>query len=104
MIYVGYSSCAGLLQMEKKRAKTAAVFNIFAATTVPFLLYIIPRQLPSLHPGADGNPAFSDMTAPELRIIFTPLSSDLLVWASGFMTLHTGPDRIENKLVLKKLQ
>jgi heme exporter protein C len=56
----------------EKRAKIAAVYNVFAATTIPFLLYIIPRQLPSLHPGAEGNPAFSEITAPELRYIFYP--------------------------------
>jgi len=104
MIYVGYFVLRGAFTDEKKRAKTAAVFNIFAATTVPFLLYIIPRQLPSLHPGADGNPAFSDMTAPELRIIFYPAVIGFI--GLGFwlydITYRTG--RIENKLVLKKLQ
>jgi heme exporter protein C len=50
----------------------AAVYHVFAVTTVPFLLYVIPRQLSSLHPGADGNPAFSEVTAPELRLIFYP--------------------------------
>lgn len=57
----------------EKRAKMAAVYNIFSVSTVPFLFYIIPRQLPSLHPGADGNPAFSEITAPELRLIFYPM-------------------------------
>jgi heme exporter protein C len=28
--------------------------------------------LPSLHPGAEGNPAFSEITAPELRYVFYP--------------------------------
>jgi len=50
----------------------AAVYNIFAVSTVPFLFYIIPRQLQSLHPGAEGNPAFSEITAPVLRLIFYP--------------------------------
>lgn len=72
MIYVGYFVLRTAFDNPDKRAKIAAVFNVFAATTVPFLLYIIPRQLPSLHPGADGNPAFSEITAPELRYIFYP--------------------------------
>lgn len=72
MIYVGYFVLRTAFDNPEKRAKIAAVFNVFAATTIPFLLYIIPRQLPSLHPGADGNPAFSDITAPELRYIFYP--------------------------------
>jgi heme exporter protein C len=72
MIYVGYFVLRTAFDNPEKRAKIAAVFNVFAATTIPFLLYIIPRQLPSLHPGADGNPAFSEITAPELRYIFYP--------------------------------
>lgn len=72
LIYVAYLVLRTAFDNPVKRAKAAAVYNIFAATTVPFLLYIIPRQLNSLHPGAEGNPAFSEITAPELRIIFYP--------------------------------
>lgn len=72
MIYVAYFILRSSYDDPEKRAKIAAVYNIFAATTVPFLIYVIPRQLPSLHPGADGNPAFSDITAPELRLVFYP--------------------------------
>lgn len=72
MIYVAYFILRSAYDDPEKRAKIAAVYNIFAATTVPFLLYVVPRQLPSLHPGADGNPAFSELTAPELRIVFYP--------------------------------
>ncbi|MDX1671947.1 MAG: cytochrome c biogenesis protein CcsA [Balneolaceae bacterium] len=72
LIYVAYFVLRTAFDQQEKRARIAAVYNIFAATTIPFLLYIIPRQLPSLHPGAEGNPAFSDITAPELRYIFYP--------------------------------
>lgn len=72
LIFVAYFILRSAFNDPEKRAKISAVYNIFGITTIPFLLYIIPRQLPSLHPGAEGNPAFSDMTAPELRIIFYP--------------------------------
>ena len=72
MIYVAYFVLRTAFDNPEKRARLSAVYNIFAATTIPFLLYIVPRQLPSLHPGAEGNPAFSDITAPELRYIFYP--------------------------------
>lgn len=71
-IYIGYLLLRSAIDDPEKRGRLSAVFNIFAATTVPFLLYILPRQLPSLHPGADGNPAFSDITAPVLRYVFYP--------------------------------
>jgi heme exporter protein C len=72
MIYVAYFVLRTAFDNPEKRAKLSAVYNVFAATTIPFLLYIVPRQLPSLHPGAEGNPAFSEITAPELRYIFYP--------------------------------
>lgn len=72
LIFVAYFVLRSAFNDPVKRAKISAVYNIFGITTVPFLLYIIPRQLPSLHPGAEGNPAFSEITAPELRYIFYP--------------------------------
>jgi heme exporter protein C len=72
LIFVAYFLLRSAVDDPIKRGKLAAVYHVFAVTTVPFLLYVIPRQLPSLHPGADGNPAFSEMTAPELRLIFYP--------------------------------
>jgi len=71
-IYVAYFILRSAFDDPEKRAKLSAVYNIFAACTMPFLLYIIPRQLPSLHPGASGNPAFSQITSPSLRLIFYP--------------------------------
>ncbi|MEX2478898.1 MAG: cytochrome c biogenesis protein CcsA [Gracilimonas sp.] len=72
MIYVAYFVLRSAFDDRQKRAKLSAVYNIFAVTTVPFLLYVVPRQLTSLHPGADGNPAFSEITADELRFILYP--------------------------------
>lgn len=72
MIYVAYFVLRSAFDDHQKRAKLSAVYNIFAVTTIPFLLYVVPRQLTSLHPGADGNPAFSEITADELRYILYP--------------------------------
>ena len=72
MIYVAYFVLRSAFDDQEKRAKLSAVYNIFAVTTIPFLLYVVPRQLTSLHPGADGNPAFSEITAAELRYILYP--------------------------------
>lgn len=72
LVFVAYFILRSAFNDPEKKAKISAVYNIFGVTTIPFLLYIIPRQLPSLHPGAEGNPAFSEITAPELRYIFYP--------------------------------
>ena len=70
LIYCAYLALRGALDDLKKRARITAVYNIFAFITVPFLLYVLPRQLESLHPGSEGNPAFSDITDPVMRVVF----------------------------------
>ena len=72
LIYCAYFALRSALDDPRKRARIAAVYNLFAFATVPFLLYVLPRQLDSLHPGAEGNPAFSDITDPIMRVVFYP--------------------------------
>src|SRR5690606_1903613 len=81
LIYGAYFVLRSSIEEPKKRARIAAVYNLFAVVTVPFLLYILPRQTQRLHPGSGGNPAFSQTDlAPERRIIFYPA-------APGFLAL-----------------
>ncbi len=72
LIYSAYFALRGALDDPAKRARISAVYNIFAFVTMPFLLYVLPRQLESLHPGAEGNPAFSEITDPIMRVVFYP--------------------------------
>lgn len=71
MIYAAYFVLRSAIDEPEKQGRIAAVYNLFAVVTVPFLLYVLPRQAESLHPGAEGNPAFQDI-APEMRFIFYP--------------------------------
>ncbi|MEO1021136.1 MAG: cytochrome c biogenesis protein CcsA [Bacteroidota bacterium] len=87
MIYVAYFVLRSAFDDEEKRAKISAVYNIFAVTTVPFLLYVVPRQLTSLHPGADGNPAFSEITADELRWVLYPAFIGFIAFAYWLYTI-----------------
>ena len=98
MIYVAYFILRSAFDEPAMRGRLSAVYNIFAASTIPFLLYVIPRQLPSLHPGADGNPAFSDMTAPELRIIFYPAVIGFLALGYWLSNLNYRYHKIQNSL------
>ena len=71
LICGAYLVLRGALEDERLQARLAAVYALFALTTMPFLLYVLPRRMASLHPGAEGNPAFSEMDiAPEMRWVF----------------------------------
>ena len=72
LIYGAYFVLRSTIDVPQTRARVAAAYNLFAAATLPLLLYVLPRQLDSLHPGAEGNPAFSDITHPIMRLVFYP--------------------------------
>ena len=75
LIYFAYMVLRDSIQDIDKKARISAVYNIFAFAFLFPALYIIPRLLPSLHPGGEGsgNPAlnFKDL-APEMRKVFYP--------------------------------
>lgn len=73
MIYGAYFVLRSSVEEERLRGRIAAVYNLFAVVTMPFLLYVLPRQMESLHPGAEGSPAFSETDlAPVMRLVFYP--------------------------------
>ena len=75
LIYGGYFLLKRSLNDPDAKSRVSAVYNIFAFAFLFPALYIIPRLLPSLHPGGEGsgNPAlnFKDL-APEMRKVFYP--------------------------------
>ena len=87
LIYGAYFVLRDSIEDRDVRGRIAAVYNLFAVTTMPFLLYIIPRQLPSLHPGGEGSPAFTQTDlAPAMRWVFYP---SVLGFLGLFWLLYT---------------
>ncbi|MEI8052488.1 MAG: ABC transporter permease [Bacteroidota bacterium] len=77
LIYGAYFVLRGSFTDIDKRARISAVYNIFAFAMLFPSIWIIPRLVGSLHPGApggdNGNPALdrNDMDA-KMRMIFYP--------------------------------
>jgi heme exporter protein C len=59
LIYLAYLVLRNSVTDLDKRARIAAVYNIFAFAMLFPTLWIIPRMVESLHPGGMGNPAFN---------------------------------------------
>lgn len=75
LIYLAYSVLRGSIDEEQKRARIAAVYNIFAYVLLVVFLIIYPRMVDSLHPGSGGNPGFSiyeDELDNSMRMVFYP--------------------------------
>ncbi|HKP32877.1 MAG TPA: cytochrome c biogenesis protein CcsA [Chitinophagaceae bacterium] len=73
LIYFAYLVLRNSLTDEMRRAKTSAVYNIFAFAMLIPTIWVIPRLMESLHPGGMGNPALNtnDIDS-RMRMIFWP--------------------------------
>jgi heme exporter protein C len=73
LVYFAYFILRDSVTDIDKRARVSAVYNIFAYAMLFPSIWIVPRLLPSLHPGQEGNPAlnFNDIDA-RMRMVFYP--------------------------------
>ncbi|MFM7646162.1 MAG: hypothetical protein ACKO41_05545 [Sphingomonadales bacterium] len=74
LVYSAYLILRDAIADIDKRARISAVYNIFAYAILFPAIWILPRLLPSLHPGNDGNPALdvkNDISS-SMRIVFYP--------------------------------
>lgn len=73
LIYFAYFVLRNAFEDQEKKARLAAVYNIFAFVALIPLIYVIPRMTDSLHPGAGGNPAFGSQDLDNtMRMVFYP--------------------------------
>jgi len=76
LIYLAYFVLRNSMTDIDKRARVAAVYNIFAYFIYIPMVMILPRMVESLHPGGEGvegNPGLGgDDLDPTMRIVFWP--------------------------------
>lgn len=71
LIYGTYFALRGAVEVEEKKASLSAVYSIFAFITVPFLIFVVPRIVPSLHPeDSIVNEGLKFTMSPMVRTIF----------------------------------
>lgn len=73
LAYLAYFILRGSLDDTIKKAKLAAVYNIFSFTIYMVFIWILPRINDSLHPGNGGNPGFNVYEQDNvMRLFFYP--------------------------------
>ncbi|MDG1767553.1 MAG: cytochrome c biogenesis protein CcsA [Flavobacteriales bacterium] len=98
LIYVAYIILRNSIEDDQKRAKIAAVFNIFAFVILFVLLMVLPRFSESLHPGKGGNPAFNKYDLDNtLRMVFYPAVIGWILLGYWIYQLRLRLHRIEKK-------
>jgi heme exporter protein C len=75
LIYGAYFALRSALETEEKRATLSAVYSMIAGITVPFFIFVMPRIMSGLHPGAKGDaegsgPVVQMKMSPNMLIIF----------------------------------
>jgi heme exporter protein C len=73
LAYLAYFVLRDSMPEIDRRARVSAVYNVFAYALLFPSIWIVPRLLPSLHPGQEGNPAlnYNDIDA-RMRLVFYP--------------------------------
>jgi heme exporter protein C len=105
LIYFAYFGLRSSLNSLEKKAKLGAVYSIVSFISVPFLMFIIPRLLPSLHPGGatDGTtgPVVStqaDMVDSSLAFIFYISIAAFLMIYFWLLSIEIRQKMLENKI------
>lgn len=94
-----YFVLRGSVDEPRRRGRLAAVYALFATALLPFLTYVLPRRMSSLHPGAEGNPAFSQMDiASEMRWVFYAAAVGFLLLGWWIYTLRVRAAAAELRL------
>lgn len=98
--YLAYMLLRSSVDDFDKRARFAAVYNIFAFVLFFIFIMILPRLASaSIHPGIDSNPALSpgDLAA-EMRKVFYPAIAGWFIMAWWLFTLFYRSIRLQLRI------
>lgn len=103
LIYSAYLVLRSSIPDMDKKAKISAVYNIFAFALLFPSIWIIPRLLPSLHPGgSEGNPALNFKHASvQMRMVFYPAIAGWTLLGVWITTLKIRLNLLKEKNLLQ---
>lgn len=98
LAYLAYFVLRDSMPDPDRRARVSAVYNVFAYAMLFPSIWIVPRLLPSLHPGQEGNPAlnFNDIDA-RMRVVFYPAVAGWTLLGVWIATLRVRISSLEEK-------
>jgi heme exporter protein C len=102
LVYFAYLILRDSIHDIDKKARVSAVYNIFAYAMLFPSIWILPRVLPSLHPGQEGNPALDtkDIDA-GMRMVFYPAVIGWTLLGVWIATLKIRLNIIKERKLLK---
>ncbi|MBM4170067.1 MAG: ABC transporter permease [Ignavibacteria bacterium] len=75
LIYGAYFALRSAVESDEKRGTLSAVYSTIAGLTVPFFVFVMPRMMSGLHPGAKGDvdgsgPVVEFKMSPNMLVVF----------------------------------
>jgi len=101
LVYFAYLILRDSVSDMDKKARISAVYNIFAYALLFPAIWIMPRVLPSLHPGNEDNPALdvkNDISG-SMRIVFYPAVIGWTLLGVWMATLKTRLALVKEKML-----
>jgi heme exporter protein C len=90
LIYAGYFTLRSAVPDYMRRARLSAVYSIVAFVTVPFLVFIVPRIMESLHPSpiikTDEGSGVMDAKMRQVFFLFIIAYTGLYWWMLSLKT------------------
>jgi heme exporter protein C len=102
LVYFAYLILRDSIQDMDKKARISSVYNIFAYAMLFPAIWILPRILPSLHPGNEGNPALdvkNDISG-NMRTVFYPAVIGWTLLGTWIATLKIRLNLLKEKKML----
>lgn len=100
LIYAAYFLLRNSMDDEKKRARIASVYGVFAYVLMIVFIIIIPRLTVSLHPGSGGNPGFNVYDLDNnMRLIFYPAVIGWTLLATWIVNLKVRTQNLKIELL-----
>lgn len=88
LIYFAYFGLRNSLDSPEKKAKLSAVYSIISFISVPVLMFIIPRLLPSLHPGGDNDGTTGPVISTQADMVDSSLAFIFYISIAAFILLY----------------
>ena len=103
LIYFAYLVLRDSITDIDKKARISAVYNIFAFAFLFPTIWILPRLLPSLHPGQEGNPALNtDDVDSRMRMVFYPAILGWTLLGVWITTLKIRMNMVKEKMLINQ--
>lgn len=106
LIYLAYMVLRNSMPENNRKSKAivSGAYNALAFGAMIPLIFILPRMSESLHPGAEGNPAFNSYDLDgNMRLVFYPAVIGWIMLGLWFTELRVRIKRIKYSIDEKDL-